>query len=327
LFGLAYPIILIVHLLLLITWIFFDYRWSIILGAVLLIGGTSHFRTFALGGGDDPGNDTTLSIMSYNVRLFDRYNPSRDQSLVNKNKILKVISDRNPDVICFQEFYHQDQPTSFVTKDTILQLLNVKDYHERYIHKLAGRQNFGIATFSKFPVIEKGGINFPGDETTFNYCIYTDIIKESDTFRVYNVHLQSIRLQTDDYAMFEKDGNYSESGIFSIVNKIRKAYPIRADQAKLVVNHISNSPYPVIICGDFNDTPLSYVYNQFNRKLTDAFRNSSWGIGKTYAGKIPAGRIDYIFHSNSLGSRNFVVHREKLSDHFAISCEVFGKKN
>ena len=79
---------------------------------------------------------------------------------------------------------------------------------------------------------------------------------------------------------------------------------------------------PVIICGDFNDTPMSYTYNQFNKGLVDAFRNASFGIGTSYVGKIPAGRIDYIFHSPSLFSSNFTIQKEVLSDHRAVSCII-----
>ena len=88
---------------------------------------------------------------------------------------------------------------------------------------------------------------------------------------------------------------------------------------------MNNSPFPVIICGDFNDTPLSYTYNKFASNYTDAFRNSSSGLGITYAGKVPAGRIDYIFHSKDLNSSNFTIQKEVYSDHRAINCEVWKK--
>jgi endonuclease/exonuclease/phosphatase family metal-dependent hydrolase len=138
------------------------------------------------------------------------------------------------------------------------------------------------------------------------------------------VHLQSIRLQEGNYTA-ERIGNQripSKSTIIKVIKKLRLAYQKRADQARRVVAHASNSPYPSVICGDFNDTPMSYCYNQFNRKYIDAFRNSAWGIGSTYIGRLPAGRIDYIFHTPTLNSSEFQVHSEKLSDHRAISCKI-----
>lgn len=327
-FGLAYWIIILVNLVLLVFWVIMKSKWSIAILFVLVLGGRLHFRTYAMGTDEDPSGKTELRVMSYNVHLFDRYNSDRNESYKTKSKILSYIESRNPDVVCFQEFYHQDPPTSFVTKDTILKLMNTKHYHERFAHKLAGRQNFGVAMFSKYRIIEKGNLNFESYKGNYNYCIYADIVKGIDTFRVYNVHLQSIKLQKDDYAIFDPantNGGDQSSNVFKLVSKIRNAYPVRAKQAELIREHMSESPYNVIVCGDFNDTPVSYCYNRFGSSLTDAFRNTSKGIGVTYAGRIPAMRIDYIFHSKTLGSRNFTIQNAALSDHYAIDCSVFVK--
>jgi len=108
-----------------------------------------------------------------------------------------------------------------------------------------------------------------------------------------------------------------------LIDKLRIAYPKRAEQARTVMEHVKTSPYPTIVCGDFNDTPMSYAYNQFNQLLIDAFRNCSSGIGTTYVGKVPAGRIDYIFHSKNLHSANFSIQNEVYSDHRAINCIIW----
>jgi endonuclease/exonuclease/phosphatase family metal-dependent hydrolase len=176
-------------------------------------------------------------------------------------------------------------------------------------------------------MIAKGDVMFSTQgNNDFNYCVYVDIVKNQDTFRVYNVHLQSIRLQQEDYSVFEDGANQvaeKKSTIRLLVDKLLIAYPKRADQARTVAEHIETSPYPTIVCGDFNDTPMSYAYNQFNKKLIDAYRNCSSGIGTTYVGKVPAGRIDYIFHSPELKSSNFVIQKEAFSDHRAISCKIY----
>lgn len=327
LFGLGYPVIIICHLLLLIAWIFIDKKWAIALGVLVILGGNLHFRTFTIGGGDDPDGATEIKVMSYNVHLFDLYNSDPALASKNKDEIIKYITKENPDVVCFQEFYHQDRPSNFVTKDTLLQLLETKDYHERYFHQIAGRKNFGISIFSKYEIIEKGDIILPDDVTTFNYCIYADIVTPDDTIRIYNIHLKSIQLKRNDYAVFEEGSEEDESsGIFSVIEKVKLVYPVRAKQTDKLIEHIKNSPHPVVVCGDFNSTPMSYSYNQFNSILTDSFRNTSFGIGKTYAGKIPAGRIDYIFHSDEIGSSEFEIQKEELSDHYAINCTIFSKR-
>jgi len=329
-FGLIYPILLTLNILILIVWIVLKSKWAFPVMATVLIGFPLHFRLYAFGSNSSEiENKKALTIMSYNVRLFDVYNPSMNQAIKSRDKIFDFLIKEDVDVMCFQEFYHQDKPTWFKTKDSLIEVLNIVDYHFRGAHSKRHRKNFGISILSQYPMIGKGQVAFDSQsKNDCNYCIYADILFNNDTVRIYNVHLQSIKI---GYEMGEeyyenKSRNSFESLFQTVFNKLIDAYPKRADQAIRVVNHISKSPYPVVVCGDFNDTPLSYSYNQFNHNLIDAFRNCSKGIGSTYLGKIPAGRIDYIFHSEDLLSSNFKIQKEKLSDHKAIICDIFQKK-
>lgn len=327
-FGLAYPIIILGVLLALVYWLFKWSRWALVILIVVVLGGKLHFRSLSVTISEEvaPPDSNLWRIMSYNVRLFDVYNESLDGKLETRNKIMDLVSKQAPDVICFQEFYHQDKPTKFTTRDSLIQLLQIRDYHERYSHKIRERQNFGICMMSKYPMIAKGDVMFENFEHSDNYCIYADIVKGNDTIRVYNIHLQSIKLQQKDYELFGQEDQQagSKPSTFKLLlDKLRVAYPARAEQALRVVEHIQTSPYPVVVCGDFNDTPMSYVYQQFNRYLIDSFRETSSGIGKTYAGKVPAGRIDYIFHSPHLKAQNFQIQQQVLSDHLGIICELW----
>lgn len=328
-FGLAYPIIFLFSILFLIIWSFARSKWAFVVLSVILLGGKLHFRMVAVGSDPEvlPTIEESFHVMSYNVRLFDLYNWTKSAKYENRDSIFNYVKRENPDLVCFQEFYHQDKPTDFSTRDALRTLLSIKGYHERYSHKLGGRQYFGIAMLSKYPMIAKGDVAFPVEEyESDNYCIFADIVKNKDTFRVYNIHLQSIKFKKDDYAVFgDKSENteFKKSNIRLMLDKLRIAFPKRAEQALTVIKHMETSPYPVIICGDFNDTPLSYTYNQFNKKLTDAFRNCSSGIGSTYVGRVPAGRIDYIFHSDKLKSAQFKIQEGVHSDHRAISCWIY----
>lgn len=330
-FGLAYPIIIAVNLLFLLYWALLKSRWVFIVLFFIVIGGKLHFRTIGIS--IDPvtasQNDSVWKIMSYNVRLFDVYNESIEKRNENRNGILAYVQEVNPDVVCFQEFFHQDKPTSFSTKDTLIELLGTRNYHERYSHKIRNRQNFGICMLSKYPIIAKGDVMFDNFATTDNYCIFADIVKHGDTIRVYNIHLQSIKLQQEDYEMFGATNNVpkeKKSTIRLLIDKLTIAYPARAQQALKVIEHMETSPYPVVVCGDFNDTPMSYVYNQFNQKLVDSFLETRFGLGITYAGRVPAGRIDYIFHDPRLQAQQFTIQKKALSDHYAVSCEIWKKK-
>lgn len=325
-FGLAYPLIVLVFIGLLLLQVFFHRWWALGMLVMLLAGWNLHFRAYSIG--ENVPNSTnvkSLKIMSYNVHLFDVYNEKKELANETRVKIIQYLENESPDIVCFQEFYQQDQPTSFTTKDTIISLLGYKNYQERYAHRISGRQNFGIALFSKYPIVEKGEVRFTPKVSSSNFAIYSDIVFQADTFRVYNVHLQSIRLNPQEKAVLSSEE--SKTGLFDAVKKVLDAFPERAHQSNRLIRHIASSPHPVVVCGDFNDTPLSYTYQRFHNVLTDAFTESSSGIGKTYAGKIPAGRIDYIFHSESLGAHSFEIQEKALSDHYAIHCEIFAKKN
>lgn len=330
-FGLAYPVFISITLILLIIWAFLKSRWFFVVLAFILIGGKLHFRMITLPFGQEElaENVNSLKLVSYNVRLFDLYNFSETGDSTNRNGIFSYLKESNADVVCFQEFYQQDKPTNFPTKDTLIHILDATHFHDRYSHQKVGRQKFGIAMFSKHPMISRGDVMFDDPlNKDNNYCIFADIVKGKDTFRIYNVHLQSLKFQKDDYAVFGINSQNpivgdKKSNVRLMLDKLRFAYPKRAEQAKKVVEHMEQSPYEVIICGDFNDTPLSYVYNTFYSRFTDAFKNSSSGIGITYAGKVPAGRIDYIFHSKKLHSTQFKIHQKVHSDHKAIECIIW----
>jgi len=332
-FGLSYPVFFFIALFLIIIWAFKRSRWSIYIALLLAVGSFFDLRFFALGNADVPPTEkqTELNIMSYNVQLFGLYNKDLENELQNRDSILNYIKRENPDLICFQEFYQKEKPSRFLTRDTITKMMGMNYFHEKYSFNSLIKRNFGISMISKYQIISKGDVVFLNDDnfSDDNYCIYADIVKNQDTFRVYNIHLQSVKFKKDEYALFSKDVAkdsalaQKKSTVLLMISKLKRAFPARADQALTVIEHIETSPFPVIVCGDFNDNPMSFTYNQFNKQLTDAFRNCGYGIGKTFVGKIPAGRIDYIFHSKELNSYEFKLQEEVFSDHRAISCKVY----
>lgn len=327
-FGLSYPIFVVLTLVWLVLWAVFRSRWSIYCLVVLLIGGKLHFRNFSVSTStSEQTTESGLKVLSYNVRLFDLFNPSFSDALDSRNQIFEFIRNQEPDLLCLQEYYRQDKPTDFEVIDSLNLIMKTRDYHERSAHKRRTRENYGIAMFSKYPMIARGDVMFETQGVQdFNYCIFADIVKGIDTFRVYNVHLQSIRLHADPHIEGDEVQTYgSKKGALAAYRKLRSAFEKRAEQARRVVEHLKSSPYPVIVCGDFNDTPMSYTYNQFQLALLDAFSGSGKGLGTTYVGRLPAGRIDYLFYSPLLTASQFQIQKQTRSDHRAISC-VFHKK-
>lgn len=262
--------------------------------------------------------------MSYNVRVFDLYNWSNNGE--TKNKMFDMMRKEKPDIMCLQEFFHFADKRYFNTLDTLLELQSARQVHVEYT-TTPNISHFGIATFSKHKIVDGGRIEFhEKGPTPNNICIYTDIQIGNDTIRVYNMHLASIHFKKNDYKMVEQLGDIETekqiAGAKSMFTRLHLAFKKRAKQAELIAKQIALSPYPVILCGDFNDTPFSYSYNTISSNLIDAFQESGNGIGATYNGSFPAFRIDYIMHSRDLISTNYQTIPEKLSDHYPITCRI-----
>lgn len=319
-FGLAFPVLFVINCVLVIYWIA---RWKkqFVISLVVILAGwpmiSDHWTISVNSGKGSAGNK--IKIMSYNVRLFDLYNwPHNTET---RNKIFDIVKVVSPDILCFQEFYANELGT-FNTLDTLREFQKAKNYHVEYMATASGKHHYGLATFTTYPIVNKGTVDIFTEH--MNACIYTDIKIDSDTVRVYNMHLQSVHLSTIYYTdtnYFETKEVYEqEAG--NILKRLFYAFSKRAVQADVIAKHISKCRYPVIVCADLNDTPSSYTYRTIRGKLKDAFTESGNGFGVTYAGKIPFLRIDYILHSAALDGSDFSVIPEKLSDHYPVCCSV-----
>lgn len=308
--GLAYPYLLVGNILLLLYW---TARWKRMALVVLAVIGagipffTSYYGTHS------PKQETPsydLSVLSYNVRFFDKYGWSKDKHTYNK--LIDYLNRSRSDLICLQEF-----PTgnSGIQPETIVKQLSA--YRYCCLQK-------DLAIFSRFPITEKGEISFGKSAT--GSAIYCDIRKASHTFRIYNIHLESYRLGRKERKFVQEitagtTDNLS-TGVKNILSRLIAANKIRARQALRVQQHLTASSYPAILCGDFNDTPLSYTYHTIGKQLTDSFLEKGHGLGNTYIGEFPSFRIDYIFHSADFITISYTRHNINLSDHYPISCKL-----
>lgn len=327
--ALFYPILLILNTIFIIFWIFRLRFWFLLSLIAIIAGYGMFFKTFAFNADKPVGNyDDALKLVSYNVRLFDQYKWTGGQNYFTRNSIFDFTNSQQADIVCFQEFFHGTEKT-FPTIGPFLQRSDLKNYHVDYVQVRGNdTKHYGLATFTKFPIVGKGDIHFEGSSA--NSGIYTDIIFKEDTIRVFNFHLESVKLSRADHQfvseVIDPGTGTSSSNSEIIAGKLSRAAKRRAKQAEIVEGYIKHSPYPVIVCGDFNDTPLSYVYHIISRGLKDAFLEIGSGAGETYAGGIPFLRIDYILHSDALEAYRFERHRVDYSDHYPISC-YFKVKN
>lgn len=318
-FGLGYPVILGVNLFFMIYWLI-QMRWQSVFSFIaILLGIKTLLCYFQIDFSKDEIKNKDIKVMSYNSMLFDLYNWSKNAQ--SRNMILDMLSDENPDILCLQEFYSSDEPNDFHNEDTLRKMLNAKRTHILYTFTERENDHWGIATYTKFPIIKKGRIDF--NVRSNNVCIYTDMLIGNDTVRVYNMHLQSIAFDKKDYKFLDEVNSSGESSnevekSKTILRRIKRAFIKRADQADIVANHIRNCKYKVIVCGDFNDTPASYAYCTIRGNLKDSFVEKGNGFEQTYAGKFPRFRIDYIFHSSDMECARYYKVAETLTDHYPI---------
>lgn len=324
--GLAYPYILAVNLFFVLYWLIKKWKYALF-SLVAMLAGSGRLMAFyavSFSADSQPVPDSALHVLTYNVRLFNLY--QWDANKETRNKIFRQLDSINADVICFQEFFQSTRPGYFVTRDTLLEFLPTPYYHERYSHAVNGHDFFGVAILSRYPMVNKGFVPFETDVN--NYCIYADIVKGSDTLRVFNAHLASIRLQREDYALLSENsaGQDVEQGGKRIARRLLKAFKRRQRQAERISAAIGESPYPVVLCGDFNDTPVSYCYSLLTADLEDSFSEAGSGIGNTFAGfdntllrAWPTFRIDYVLHDPAYRCVRYKRHLEEYSDHYAVS--------
>lgn len=311
------PIFALINISLVIFYFFKKkYFKSILFFSLFLLAGYKYIgRTFQLSL-DQNEEQEPINILSYNVRVFNAYHNQDDPKIKRSQNSINWIKKSGSEIVCIQEFY---------TNKNIKDLNTVKILKKSYANSCIipyydiPPQKLGLAIFSKYKILKSGEVKFKS--STFNQAIFADInISKNKILRVYNVHLQSMNI---DQKIFS--GTQVEKELlFTSIRKYKNGALERAEQIKQILNHVQNSPYPTIVCGDFNDVPYSYVYEQFKNLLKNGFEEKGNGFGFTYSGKYSFLRIDNIFASKQIKFIKFNTHNSVWgSDHFPISANVF----
>ncbi len=327
--GLAYPYILLVNLLFMLFWILRKKREFILSFLAILLGWNTLVRNISMHPGaflkkayyerlsrEERSSARQLKVESFNVRAFDLYRWTENPSA--REDIIRMFQRDDPDILCLQEYYSSDIGP-FGSEDLYQSLARTPYRHIEYT-KSNPVNKYGIAIFSHYPIVSQGRIDL---NNSLSICSFADLRVGNDTLRVYNMHLQSIRLDRHHYELIDslklRYDNQQMDEIRDISYRLKDAFIKRAAQADLISGHIKECPHPVIVCGDFNDTPVSYTYRRIGQGLKDVFAESGWGMGRTYNGKFPSFRIDYILFGNEFESLHFARSKVRLSDHFPIT--------
>lgn len=318
-FSMAYPAILVCVFLFTFYWLvkrkaflfvnvaFLAFQWNYVSATVKLFSSS-----------EVDSNSNQIKVMTYNVRLFDRYNWTEKEG--TEEKIKAFIASENADILCIQEYYNPNG----LDLNLLGENKQLGFHQKNYFPQRGNKNDFGIVIISKFPMINKGTIVLENSRDALT--IFSDLVIDSDTVRVYNVHLQSLNLGIKGYHVLDElvDSqeleNMNEGKL--LLSRMKRGFLKRSIQADKIAKHISESPYPVLVCGDFNDTPTSYSYQQIANGLNDAFAESGSGFGFTYV-KVPFFRIDNVLYSDEFSSNSHKVHSEhELSDHFAVTANL-----
>lgn len=319
-FGLAFPVLALLQIVFLLIFLILRSKAAIIPALAIFAIWSPLIHTFQLPGSSGKQETTAgqIKVMSYNVRLFDLFGWSKQKDA--SAGIFKYVSDNKPDILCLQEFLIQD-PGKFPLS-RIRSEFGFLPYEYIEFSSSAQNRKHGLAIFSRYPVIGSGLEHFPD---TRNMVIYADIQIGSDTIRVYNNHLESIHFERDEFQWIDDQTDNERipgDKISEIMHRMKSAFIRRAGQSLIVKKHINQSPYKVIVCGDFNDTPVSFTTNKIRSGLYDSFRSGGKGMGITFPNMKAPLRIDYILHSKEMVSSGFTIGRVKYSDHRPVSCSI-----
>ncbi len=295
------PLFLILNALFFIYWLLQLKRQVVLSGLVLLLGITFINKFYKFSSHDLESEEKDFTVMSYNVRLFNLFDWLADDNV--KGNILSFINDQNPDILCIQEYSENAK-------------VDLRIYKYKAVFMEGEQIKTGQAIFSKYPIFDSGDFKIP---TAGNNVIYADIKKGKDTIRVYNIHLQSIKISPDVNEISEHVDAINQSKSQQLFGRIREAFKKQEQQADILAKHKKECPYPMIICGDMNNSPFSYVYRQIKSDLNDCFEEAGTGFGQTYKFKYYPARIDYIFASKNMKVKSFKTFTKfENSDHFPV---------
>ena len=296
-FGLFFNVILISNIIILLILRLAKSKFAYLNFAVVIISLLYIGRFFQLHGGNASKDGETLKIITYNTHSFRNI----DNNKTTYDEIATFLLNEDADIICLQEYDINS------TRNENIQKLH---QHYKYVYDYGGQK-----ILSKYPFVDKQNFNFAGTSV-----VCADINIDGEIVRTYSCHLQSTSFNPEgtQQRLTADNANYTRE-LKRVVVNLRRAFIKRAEQAELIAQNIKKSPYPTIVCGDFNDTPMSYSYQKIRGEMDDTFIEAGAGIPNTYKKLFSILRIDYIFtHKNITAVEYSVEKKIKCSDHYPV---------
>jgi endonuclease/exonuclease/phosphatase family metal-dependent hydrolase len=319
--GLFFPFIVLLNLLLLIVAAIWK-KWKMctvfIIGFLISSGAIRNYFPIHFGGKKDV--DGSIKILTYNVMGFEWLTKNKTGTM---NPILDFIARTDADIVCIQEYSANTNNPKKLQKTDILNALKAWPFHHiEVLHANKPYSEYGMAVFSKFPILKTERIKY--DSFSHNGAIVSEIDIMGQKMTLINCHLESNKLSPEDKTgFFEATTNPSSEKLENFTHlmfrRLTPAFRSRASQAQAIARVIeaNSNPY-LVVCGDFNDTPISYARHAIRGSLSDAFVETGLGPGITFNRYRFLFRIDNILYNNNIEAIDCHVGSLRNSDHYPV---------
>lgn len=328
--GLVFPLLFFALIFFIVIWAILKSKWFWVSIVVLLLGFQQIIAVFSFHLPQKfiyEKKPNTLRVLQWNVTSWDENH--KKEKVENgehtfRPLMMDLVKEQNADIMCFEEFFESTDTSYF--KPNISEITKMGFPYHYFVPSEDYENDYesGIVIFSKYPMIDSAKFNFKKNKFG-EHLLYTDIKVNDKIFRIFATHLQSVHFDKSDYQSLSRlkhNGDADISDSRDIASKLKRGYVSRYQQAELVQQKIAESPYPVIICGDFNDVPNSSTYFKIKGNLQDAFlKKGSW-IGRSFRFISPTLRIDYILADKQFRVNQFQTIHVPYSDHYPVETDL-----
>lgn len=279
---------------------------------------SSQWLSYNISSGTSVSKD--VKLMTFNVRRFNEFNWIKEGDVTQQ--ILDYIKQENPDIITFQEFVNNPKNDEYQIK--MLKKMGYKYFKlEPRSKQRINKRYFGLATFSKYPIIHlENGFDYKHNGTSFKSAYLLTTIKfKTKSVTIINSHLRSLNFGKEDYQFVENVSDSEDKQALhkskSILSKVLHAGKEREKEVMHLFAQIEATTAPLMVTGDFNEPPTSFAYTQLTQNLSDPFNAFGFGPQPTFDGisNLPGLRLDHILHNDQIATTTYQTGPSGLSDH------------